>query len=55
MELPMEDNELVYSEVRYSNEFIAEDETVVSATSENTPTTRSSSAGSSISCKNNIN
>ena len=25
MELPMEDNELVYSEVRYSNEFFAED------------------------------
>ncbi len=24
MELPMEDNELVYSEVRYSNEFLAE-------------------------------
>ncbi len=55
MELPMEDNELVYSELRYSSVFIAEDETVAFATSENTPTTRSNSAGSSISCKNNIN
>ena len=29
MELPMEDNELVYSEVRYSSDFFAEDSSTV--------------------------
>ncbi len=29
MELPMEDNELVYSEVSYSSEFIAEDSSTI--------------------------
>ncbi len=47
MELPMEDNELVYSEVRYSSEFIAED-IVLDPTS----TTNSYSARSSTVCKN---
>ena len=45
LELPMEDNELVYSEVRYSSEFIAE---ITSAT------TGTSSARSSFVCKNKI-
>ena len=32
LELPMEDNELMYSEVRYSREFIAEDLSVTDGT-----------------------
>ncbi len=56
MELPMEDNELVYSEVRHSSEFIAEDKisTAVETSEITSATTGTNSARSSIACKNKI-
>ena len=46
LELPMEDNELLYSEVRYSSEFIAEDLFVTDDTT--TTTTITTDAGGGI-------
>ena len=52
MEQPLEDNELVYSEVKYSSEFIAEDK-ISTAVGTSKITSATTGTISSFACKNN--